>query len=545
MSSAASPARSINPETSPAARTRYPGSRPFTRKDEPLFFGRTQDIENLATFINVEKLVVLYGKSGLGKSSLLNAGVLPKLIRENSYVVIPVRFGGCNEDMRRHPLDIVEDALAAVSRPNAFLAGIQKDNIGSWQYIKQMELASRDRATFFLVFDQFEELFTYPNGIDEFAETLADLLYGRIPKSFQRALRLATRSNPDLITSEQLQALERPINLRVLMSIRSDRMSLLDRLSRHIPSVLQNCYELKPLSRVQAESAIVKPAGEQGDFRSRRFSYEAAALTKILNYLTQEGRKPIESFQLQILCQFVEESIVVKNGDDFVEAKDLGDLESVYEEYYGRCIEQIADEAERRHAQVFIEEGLIFAREERRIPLYEGQIESAFQIKEELLGKLVDTHLIRAEPHSSGGYMYELSHDTLVAPILRAKARRLVEEQMEKDRLLALQKKAKRKKKIIRAVLFFIPALLTVSFSLFIMYGTNSSEPSSLDVVLGLVALISLPFLFIMLGIWLISPLAFAFEFVTGDSVLARLRRRTEDPAKQNGILTRIGRWLS
>ena len=56
---------------------RYPGVKPFSEDERHVFYGRSADTKKLYQFINLEKLVLLYGKSGLGKSSLLNAGVLP------------------------------------------------------------------------------------------------------------------------------------------------------------------------------------------------------------------------------------------------------------------------------------------------------------------------------------------------------------------------------------------------------------------------------------------------------------------------------------
>ncbi|MCB0580682.1 MAG: hypothetical protein KDD10_15395, partial [Phaeodactylibacter sp.] len=71
--------------------------------------------------------------------------------------------------------------------------------------------------------------------------------------------------------------------------------------------------------------------------------------------------------------------------------------------------------------------------EERRLSLYEGQILKGYNISPELLRQLLDTHLIRSEPSMRGGYTYELSHDTLVAPVLRAKARRKEAERREEE----------------------------------------------------------------------------------------------------------------
>src|SRR5688572_5201164 len=60
-------------------RHRYPGVRPFEGADADLFFGRDRDKADLLGLIAIEKLIVLFGKSGYGKSSLLNAAIIPAL----------------------------------------------------------------------------------------------------------------------------------------------------------------------------------------------------------------------------------------------------------------------------------------------------------------------------------------------------------------------------------------------------------------------------------------------------------------------------------
>jgi hypothetical protein len=72
---------------------RYPGARPFadTPDDQRLFFGRSQEIDTLFHRIGATRLLVLFGKSGLGKTSLLQAGVFPRL-RERAMFPLPVRL---------------------------------------------------------------------------------------------------------------------------------------------------------------------------------------------------------------------------------------------------------------------------------------------------------------------------------------------------------------------------------------------------------------------------------------------------------------------
>lgn len=69
---------------------RYPGIRPFRQDERHLFFGRNADAERL---LRNEQVVVLYGKSGYGKSSLLNAGLYLRLQEDGRYRHWEVRFG--------------------------------------------------------------------------------------------------------------------------------------------------------------------------------------------------------------------------------------------------------------------------------------------------------------------------------------------------------------------------------------------------------------------------------------------------------------------
>ncbi|MGV7224540.1 MAG: WD40 repeat domain-containing protein, partial [Nitrospinales bacterium] len=426
-------------------RTRYPGSSPFTKNYARVFYGRGDDIDKLITKINVEKIIILYSKSGLGKSSLLNAGVLPEI--EDQYFIIPLRFGMPAHDDIKHPLDILDQQLSENYYRESFLNKIEPENFSLWQYIKNLQITNPDPMTFLLVFDQFEELFSFSHGVIEFAEAIGELLYNRCPKDFQRALHLAESTMAGRLPIEDREIIERPLDVKVLMAIRSDRMSMLDRLSVHIPNLLNSdsLYELKHLSWEQAEGAISSPAQKEGKFLSERFGYHEDTLQKMLVYLTQNRQKPVESFQLQILCQYVEENIVGKQKNVIVKPVDLGDPKGIFRDFYDRTIQNIGTSAEQLKSHRFIEDGLIFEEEEKRISLFEGQIEKRFDISKELLNKIVHTHIIRREKHG-GGHMYELSHDSLVAPILRAKDQRRHKEQKWKAEAKRRKEEEKRRK---------------------------------------------------------------------------------------------------
>ena len=68
----------------------YVGPRPFEESDADLFFGREGEMRELLSHVVANKVVLLYAASGAGKTSLLNAGVIPLLEHEERFEVLPI-----------------------------------------------------------------------------------------------------------------------------------------------------------------------------------------------------------------------------------------------------------------------------------------------------------------------------------------------------------------------------------------------------------------------------------------------------------------------
>src|SRR5262249_37090617 len=61
------------------AATPYKGLMPYTEEDAPFFFGRDAEREIIIANLMPSRLTLLYGPSGVGKSSVLRAGVAHNL----------------------------------------------------------------------------------------------------------------------------------------------------------------------------------------------------------------------------------------------------------------------------------------------------------------------------------------------------------------------------------------------------------------------------------------------------------------------------------
>lgn len=410
---------------------RYPGVKPFSENERHVFYGRTTDTKKLYQLINLEKLVLLYSKSGLGKSSLLNAGVLPLFDEAEGYTTIKIRLGACF-DQSLSPI-----ATSLFKLPEASVNPVL-DKLGAgsdtlWLRMKALQHEDSEvPKTYILVFDQFEELFTYSQeDIKQFKRQLADLLYAKVPGYISKSITNRLRENPEFLSKEELEYLYLQPAVKVVLSIRSDRMSLLNTLADYLPDIQKNYYELKPLDRDSAIDSIVKPAMDKTDlYLSPSFGYTTDCINKILDYLTQSGQKTIETFQLQTVCQFTE-NLAMENQLHFNEKKQqllaepelLGDLQNIFRTQYDKLIGNIEPVEKQLAARLLIENKLII--DGNRVSLPDVVVLKEKGIDRELIAYLHDTHhILRSEPNTTGGISYELSHDTLVAPILKAKKER-------------------------------------------------------------------------------------------------------------------------
>ena len=131
-----------------------------------------------------------------------------------------------------------------------------------------------------------------------------------------------------------------------------------------------------------------------------------------------------------MLCEHYERRFVEDQGITLL--KDIGDPAEVVRNYYEEKVKMLP-EGEVERARRLIEEGLVSKGQGMRLSLHESFIELKFGVDKELLARLVDNRLLRAEPFSRGGYTYELTHDRLVPAVVRMRDQRL-EAEAERDR---------------------------------------------------------------------------------------------------------------
>ena len=172
----------------------YPGLRPFRENEQRLFFGRDRQIKEILQRLERSSFAVVIGGSGSGKSSIVNAGVIPSLrkkqLRGRGDFWLTARFSPLDR-----PLESLAGALAELIEPKPgqtlqdIIAEIQQtlletNSIAGFldRYRNHLKLEegqapeSRENANLLIVCDQFEEIFRDQNRENPETRQLVDLI---------------------------------------------------------------------------------------------------------------------------------------------------------------------------------------------------------------------------------------------------------------------------------------------------------------------------------------------------------------------------------
>ena len=404
-----------------ASATRYPGAQPFSDDalSRKIFFGRDREVTALTDQILANRMVVVYARSGLGKSSLLNAGVAQRL-RDEGYMPLIVRVNDVQDGPRASVLQGI--SAAAERQRTEYIAG---DPSSLWSFFKTAEFWCGDILVRpVLILDQFEELFTLqsPEARMNFLSELGYLVRGVAPPNF-------TEAHPDL--SDAAPA------VHVVLSLREDFLGLLEEAADRIPQILDHRFRLTPLSLHAAAEALTGPA-EINDpaLETRPFRYDPKAVESILDYLSRrrvralvETTRTVEPFQLQLICQRFERIAGERqrqSADNVtLTIKDIGGeaaLRDTLKEFYHRALAAVSARRVRKAARRLCENFLI-SPEGRRLSLEENEIKRQLRLPSETLRLLVSNRLLRCDSRADSIY-YELSHEALIEPVLATRQAR-------------------------------------------------------------------------------------------------------------------------
>jgi WD40 repeat protein len=407
----------------------YLGPRSFQTGER--LYGRDREARELLSLLIAERLVLLYSPSGAGKSSLLNASVIPTL-EAKEFIVLPVVRVNTEPASRMQPVGptqppTVERSGLRLARGPELASPTQTDRytrsailsleealpaeeqlteealskLSLAAYLAQIVPADSDAV---LLFDQFEEVLTV-DPTDMAAK-----------HAFFAGLGEALRDR----------------RFWAVIAMREDYIAGLDPFLHYLPTRLKTTFRLDLLATEGAYEALTRPAQVAG------VAFEHAPAQRLIDDLRRVNvQRPdgsvevqlgpsVEPVQLQVVARRLWASKFANGYADPLEHMNstitmadvtaLGDVSQALGDYYAERVAELVakDGLRERTIREWFDRELITP-QGLRGQVLQGVGESA-GLPNQAIRPLVDAYLVRGEKRR-GATWYELAHDRLIAPV--------------------------------------------------------------------------------------------------------------------------------
>lgn len=366
-----------------------------TELDALFFCGRERERQVVVANLLASRLTVLYGASGVGKSSLLRAAVAHSLRREHDAAVVV--FSSWAGDPRTGLGEAIDDAVGIESR-GALLERL------------------RAAGEVYVILDQFEEYFLYREQ-DPFADELAAAIA------------------------------EQGLRANFLLGLREDALAKLDAFKGRIPNLFANYLRLDHLDRAGARAAILGPVGRWNELTGETVRVEAELVEAVLDQVAagkvdvgRAGRGGVEADEERIEAPYLQ--LVLERlweaerdrGSDVLRAEtlqELGGAEAIVRAHLERALGGLEPPQQNVAATIF---GHLVTPSGSKIAHRPGDLAQYAAVREAevrpVLEALGRERIVRAVDGVGGGERYEIFHDVLADGVLAWRARR----ELERDR---------------------------------------------------------------------------------------------------------------
>lgn len=224
-------------------------------------YGRDKDILELSQLIFRSRGTLLYGRSGIGKTSLVNAGVKRAAKKEG---IFPINIRLCHGKSDENYSKQIIESINATNHVLLENVSDTKESISKnllWEYFHCNKIVDEDglRQPILLIFDQFEEIFTLQKDVvkrKSFFEQIGHEINNWTPPEYQNPIKSTAE---DGLPAFQFKNYTNTNEIHLLFSLREDFLSEFEYYTAHIPSLANNRYGLRPINEEQAKQIICDP----------------------------------------------------------------------------------------------------------------------------------------------------------------------------------------------------------------------------------------------------------------------------------------------
>ena len=345
----------------------------YSKEDRDIFFGRDKEIEELHSRVFESRILIVYGTSGTGKSSLINCGLANKF-NDSDWLPVNVRRG----------INIIQSLFESLER-----IGLTKISATGKKpdIVKLIQSIYLDHfKPVYLIFDQFEELFIFGTA-EEKSEFIANIK----------------------------KVLDSDLQCRFIFSIREEYLAGITEFENVIPSFLNNRIRIEKMTRQNARMVI------EGPCRLKGIDIEAGFPETLLEKLNPDSRE-VELTWLQVYLDKVfrmasgdrqdATSLTVEMLEKAGEVKDL----------LGTFLEEQISKLEDPESALVILKSFVSVKGTRNSIAEEDAIEYSKTFgkdidrekTKDLIQKFIRLRILRDKDENG---RYELRHDSLAAKI--------------------------------------------------------------------------------------------------------------------------------
>jgi WD40 repeat protein len=382
----------------------YRGIQPFRYVDHPIFLAREEETEDLVDLVAIYRGVLLYGASGDGKSSLINAGLLPAAARRRLHperVRVQPRAG---EEIVIERVATTEDDggehLPSLLAPDGDESSRIVVSVQAFED-RVREACGTHRPL--LIFDQFEEIITLFED-DEAAAVQRD------------------------IAEMLVRLLREPVAVKLLFVFREDYLSKVKHLLAAVPELVDQALRLEPLSADALPTIIRGPFERHPGHFTRELDVELAE--RVCAALQERfgsadlSLSEVETVALRLWESDDPETLLAERG-----------VQGILEDYLGEALDEFS--AELRAAAIALLAEMVTSAGTRNVISAEDLVQRVREEDPDLSPSLLSDALERLECESRlirrerrhDIYLYEITSEFLVPWISqRREEARLVHE---------------------------------------------------------------------------------------------------------------------
>ncbi|MBD3225737.1 MAG: hypothetical protein GF313_13495 [Caldithrix sp.] len=344
----------------------------YTEDDADLFFGREEEIRLLISKIQAHPTFIIHGRSGVGKSSIVRAGLMPAIKQK----------GGIGRVLRSYndPLNELLDTMNAIL-PNE----IKETQMPLLQPI--LSNIQKLNQPIVIIFDQFEDYFS--------------LLDKDKQINFEEALIQLFQNDYS--------------NIHLVFVLREDMLAEMSRFKHIIPQIFHHEFRLQRLNPNQACRAISEPAKKVG------CHLQSELTNKIINDIIEDDG--VDPPQLQIICDAIYDGRGEFYGISLEDYKKLGGAQHIVAQYLERVLHRLRKDEIEPVKQILT--SLISADKKRlvlRVSYLKTRMQNEDKLPDEIIERILEdlsaARIIRFR-RQQGDRWIELTHDFLIDEVAR------------------------------------------------------------------------------------------------------------------------------